>query len=423
MASETSENESGAKQAVGTIMTSRPVRAFQRFGKARGMLLAGGIAYTALFSIVAALTIAWTIFSMVLGDDQELQGQVIEAVNEVLPGILDDGTNDGMIPPDQLIMDNLLNPASIIAFLVLLWSAIGLMSNIRSTVQAMFGMVAPAENFVLAKLRDLMGFIAMALGIVLSAMLGTAAGQMGQTVLDWIGLGESPVIGVLLRVVAYLVAAAVAAVTFAFLFRVTAAVRPPAKDLWLGSFIGGIGVQIVLFLGTSIVSVASDDPLLAASASLATLLLFVNLLSQVLLIVSAFTANPPSPQTPQSPEEVHFRETPNFVTLSAPHTLDWEYQDVTGQLDVDEDLRPGVKKAKSRDGGPVDSDVRPDGEPIDATPLGVLEKRRLVRRSRKYERELVEMRAKLGQRPRVRAAEEKYWNDRGVAGRYKKKQN
>lgn len=415
-----SDEESGAKKTLTTIKESRPVRAFQRFGKARGMLLAGGIAYTALFSIVAALTIAWTVFMATLGGDPALRAEVIKAVNSTLPGILDDGSGTGMINPDSLIIHDPLNPVSIIAALGLLWSAIGLMSNIRSTVQAMFGIISPAENFALAKLRDLLGFIAMAVGIVLSALLGTAASTLGSTVLQAIGLGDNPVIGFFLRLLGLVVAAAVATLTFAFLFRVTAAVRPPKKDLWLGSAIGGVAVQIVLFLGTSIVSSVSDNPLLAASASLATLLLFVNLLAQVLMLVSAFTANPPSPEVPQSPKEVHFKETPNYVTLTAPHTLDWKYQDVTGQLDVDEERRPGYRRPKQSDMRPIHTDVRPDGQPIGEIKVGPFKQWLIARKARRYENEVVALRAELGQRPRVGVAERAYWKKEGVTGRHQR---
>ena len=403
------EEESGLKGLISKVMASRVMRAFQRYGKARGALLAGGIAYSALFSIVAALTIAWTVFMATLGGNAQLRSSVIQAVNQVLPSILEDGSGGGMINPDSLVLDSAINPASIIAALVLLWTSIGMMTNIRQTVQDMFGIVAPVENFAVQKLRDLGGFIAMALGIVGSALLGTAAGTMGGTIAGWIGLGDNPVISFLVRVLGLLVAALVAAGTFAFLFRVTAAVRPLRRDMLIGCGLGGVAVQIVLALGTGIVSSVSDDPLLAASASLATLLLFVNLLSRVLLLVAAFTANPPAPVTPQSDEEVHFKETPNFVTESAEHTLDWEYQDVTGQVGIDENLRYGKTD-------PVpDYDVRPDGKPIDKPEyLGWFARRRAYKSARKHELAAVKARARLGQRPRIETAEKEYWAEQGV---------
>lgn len=44
------------------VFQLRPVRAYGRYGWARGYLLAGGIAYSALFAIGGALTLALTVF-------------------------------------------------------------------------------------------------------------------------------------------------------------------------------------------------------------------------------------------------------------------------------------------------------------------------------------------------------------------------
>ncbi|MEP7161805.1 MAG: YihY/virulence factor BrkB family protein [Dermatophilaceae bacterium] len=402
-----------ARALLAWALQTRIVRSVQRYGKARGGLLAGGIAYSALFSIVAALTLAWTVFMATLGGNPDMRSSVIRAVNQVLPGILQDGGGGGIIDPDRLVLDSAVNVASIVSTLVLVWTAISIMTNIRMAVQTMFGIVAPIESFVLQKLRDLGGFVAMALGIVTSAMLGTAASTMGRAIMQWVGLEDDPVASLLIRIVALAVAAAVAALTFAFLFRVTAAVRPLRRDLALGSVVGGVAVQFVLFLGTSLVSSVSDNPLLAASASIATLLLFVNLLSRVLLFVASFTANPPAPVKPKSAEEVHFNEQPNFVTLSAPATLAWEYQDVSGQIDIDVSLRPGTRPRAVKDDRPTQDDVRPDGTPIPYDGAGWWARRRLVRKARSYERRAVRTRARLGQRPRIQAAERKYWASRG----------
>ncbi|GAB48507.1 hypothetical protein [Mobilicoccus pelagius] len=38
-----------------------------------------GIAFSALFGIAAALTIAWTVFMATLGDDPALQSRVVDA--------------------------------------------------------------------------------------------------------------------------------------------------------------------------------------------------------------------------------------------------------------------------------------------------------------------------------------------------------
>ena len=409
------------------VMQLRPVRAGQRYGKAMGGMLAGGIAYSAIFSLVAALTIAWTVFMATLGGNPALRGDVVDAVNTAMPGLLDDGSGDGLVPTESLVLDTALNPASVIAALVLLWTAVSLMTNIRRAIQAMFGIVAPPENFVLQKLRDLLGFLLMAVLIVASSVLGTAAGTLGSQITEWIGLGESPIVSVLLRAAGFLVAAGVSMLTWIQLFRLTAAVRPPRKDLLLGAAVGGIVVQIVLTLGTSLVSSVSDDPLLGAAAGLATLLLWINLLSRILLLVAAFTANPPAPEMPETKEEVHFQETPNYVTLSAPHTLDWSHQDVTGQLDPDPSLRAededtahAREYAERRAERTADnlgepqfvSEIGKDGEPLPQRRYGGAIGAAQVARAERLERKAVEARAALGQRSRLAEAEEGYYAEK-----------
>ena len=51
-----------------------------------------------------------------------------------------------------------------------------------------------------------------------------------------------------------------------------------------------------------------------------------------MLFTAAWTANPPHTNLPVVPTEVHARETPNYVTQTAPHTLAWPHHEVTGTL-------------------------------------------------------------------------------------------
>src|SRR3954453_16817781 len=57
-------------------------RAWQRYGKARGDVLAGGISYAAFFSLLPALAVGFTVFGLILGDDTDLQSRVIPSVND-----------------------------------------------------------------------------------------------------------------------------------------------------------------------------------------------------------------------------------------------------------------------------------------------------------------------------------------------------
>lgn len=326
-----------AKQLLARVQQTRVGRALARYGIARGGLLAGGIAYSALFSISAALTIGLTAFMAVLGDDAELRRTVLDGVESALPGVIDTGSG-GLVRPDQLVLDTALNPGSVLAAVVLLWTALSVMAGLKSSIRAMFGIVAPPENALAGRARDLAGFVALAVGVLATAVLGLVAGTLGEEVLHLVGV-EGAVAGWLLRALGLAVALAVDWAVVLMLFRITAGARPLRKDLFLGALLGAIASGVLRQVGTSAVG-AVDDPLLASFAAIVTLLLWVNLLARVVLMVAAWTANPPAPERPDTGEEVHLYERPNFVTLSAPATLEWLYQPITGVIAPDARLDP-----------------------------------------------------------------------------------
>lgn len=316
---------------------SRPGRALARYAKTNGGLLAGGITYSALFSIFAALTIGYTVFMTVLGNNAELRDTVLESVDDALPGIIDTGSNGGLVDPNSLLLSTALNPASIAAVAVLLWTAISVMGALKRSIRMMFGIVAPKESPVLTRVRDLGGFVILALAVVTTAALGIAAGAAGQWLLDTVGI-EGTFASVALRILGYLVALLVDGAVFVLLFRVLAGVHVPRRDLLVGALLGAVASTVLRLFGTTLVG-GADNPLLATAAALITLLLWVNLLARVTLMVAAWTANPPAPPKPDEPGATNFDEHPNYVTLSVPSTLTWDYEATTGTVQATERLR------------------------------------------------------------------------------------
>ncbi|MBD8061500.1 YihY/virulence factor BrkB family protein [Oceanitalea stevensii] len=316
---------------------SRPGRGLARYAKANGGLLAGGITYSALFSIFAALTIGYTVFMTVLGNNAELRETVLQSVDDALPGIIDTGSNGGMINPDSLVLETALNPASIAAVGVLLWTAISVMGALKRSIRMMFGIVAPKESPVLTRVRDLGGFLILALAVVTTAALGIAAGVAGQWLLDTVGI-EGTFAAVALRVLGYVVALLVDGAVYVLLFRVLAGVHVPRRDLLVGALLGAVASTVLRLFGTTLVG-GPDNPLLATAAALITLLLWVNLLARVTLMIAAWTANPPAPPKPDEPGATNFDEHPNYVTLSVPRTLTWDYEATTGTVQAPEKLR------------------------------------------------------------------------------------
>ncbi|MBO0922312.1 YihY/virulence factor BrkB family protein [Cellulomonas sp. zg-ZUI222] len=272
---------------------TRVARANARFGAAGGGLLTGGIAYTTLFSVFAGLTIGYTAFMAVLGGNAELRATVLRTIGQSLPGLIDTGDGEGLLKPDQLELSTGLGIAGVVAFGVLLFTAISATAALRTAVRAMFG-ARTAGNVVLGKLRELGAFVGIALAVLLSAVLGIAV----TTAADWLlGLvGWSDTSGLVVRVAGILVAFVVDAGLFVMIVRVLAGQAPARRDLLGGAAIAGAGLGIVRVLGTAVVAGSvRSNPVLASFAVIVVLLVWMKLIARIVLLAAAWTANPPAP--------------------------------------------------------------------------------------------------------------------------------
>src|SRR5699024_3067435 len=91
--------------------------------------------------------------------------------------------------------------------------------------------------------------------------------------------------------------------------------------------------------------------LLAAVGAVATLLIWLNFTARVTLIVAAWTADPPERPAPDRASLVNVDHTPNYVSVSAPETLQWEHDSYTGIIAIDQD----------RPADPDEDEAAPDG--------------------------------------------------------------
>src|SRR5450830_378852 len=247
---------------------TRAARANARFGAAGGGVLTGGIAYSALFSVFAGLTIGYTVFMAVLGDNALLRHDVLATVSTSIPGLIDTGDGKGLLKPADLVLSATLNVAGAIAVVVLLLSATACMAALRTAVRAMFDERGAGGNAVTGRLRELAGFAGVALAVFVSTVLSIAVTTAAGWLLGLVGLSDGS--GLVVRVLGIAVAFVVDAATF--------------------------GIGAVRVLGTSVVAgSAGRNALLASFAVLVTLLVWINLIARIVLLAAAWTADPQTP--------------------------------------------------------------------------------------------------------------------------------
>ncbi|MDO4612443.1 MAG: YihY/virulence factor BrkB family protein [Actinomycetaceae bacterium] len=321
------------------VQSLRIMRAFTRYSGNRGNLLAGGISYTALFSLASALTIGITIAFAVLGSNPQLMDATFNAVNDAIPSLLTWNGQEGLVDPHSMVRHtNILSVAGVVAIVTLLLSAAAVMTAIKNSIRLMFGIHTVPDNPVLDKLRDFAGFLMLLLGVVVTAIMSTANSAIGPTLLETIGIG-GPLAARIIALTSLALAALVDAVVLTLMVRMVSRVRPPRRDMLAGAGVFVVGSGVLRLLGTSAVK-AVDSPLLAPFAAIITIMLWVNLLARVVLLTSAFIANPPQPEKPLDADHLHANDTPNYITESDPETLTWPHLSLTGSVDLDPEQDP-----------------------------------------------------------------------------------
>ncbi|MFI9485469.1 YihY/virulence factor BrkB family protein [Promicromonospora sp. NPDC052451] len=277
---------------------TRAARALDRFNTANGSVLSGGMAYAALFSLFAALAIGYTVFVRVLGGDAELRDAVLAQVDTWVPGLVDTG-DGGVLSPSDLVLSTGLSWTSVVAAVVLLWSATGFMGALRSSVRAMFGETDSAGNPVTERLRQLLGFVLLGAGVLVTAAASVAVSAAVPWLLEALGL-DGGAVSFAVRAGGALVTLVLDAAVVAAVVRWVGGARPVRRDLVAGALAVGVVAGALRYLGTEVVAgAASRNALLASFAVVATILILVNLLARVLLMASAWMADPPQKQQDQ----------------------------------------------------------------------------------------------------------------------------
>ncbi|MDR1264183.1 MAG: YihY/virulence factor BrkB family protein [Propionibacteriaceae bacterium] len=320
-----------ARRAASWWRDSRPGRMLDRYATANGALLAGGIAYAALFSLVAILTIALTVFAAVLGGDQALDQAVEAQLSALFPGVLAAG-GQGLVASNPRIAAGALSLTSVVAVVVLIWSALSAMSAVQTGVRAMFqlgpaptdaaaalsdggpartggavalsgggsartggesarsgGAAVRNDNAVMRRVWALAGFAVLGLGLLASAVVSVSAASAGEWAEHAWGTAEAAVV---LRWAGYGASMVVDAACVALVFTVVARARPARRDLIIGSLAAAVAMGVLKHLGTKVVTRAASNALLASAATVVTLLAWVNLMARVLLYAAAWTAVP-----------------------------------------------------------------------------------------------------------------------------------
>ncbi|MDM4763638.1 YhjD/YihY/BrkB family envelope integrity protein [Galbitalea sp. SE-J8] len=282
----------GVQRLIRRVLALRPVRAFQSYTGHRGPILASGLAYSALFSVFAAVWVAFSVAGLVLAGDDQLRASFVGAVADTVPGLISTGGASGAIDPDDLLQSPTFSWTGIVALLGGLLTALGFLSSARDAIREMFSLPPPRVNGVLLKLRDLALLVGFAVVVIVSTgvtVLGTGATG---ALLSLVGIPSDSDLGYVAgRVVSIAVALALDSLVVGVLLTLHSGIRIPRRQLVPGALIGGAGAALLTVLfQLGVLGGAGANPLLGSFVVIIGLLIYFNVLCQALLIAASFVA-------------------------------------------------------------------------------------------------------------------------------------
>jgi membrane protein len=293
--------ESGSKESLGKrvarlvsrAQSSRPVRVLLHYIELRGPILGSGLAYSAIFAVFAGLWIGFAVAGVVISGDLGLREALLDFVDENVPGLIAaENTGSGAVDPQALLDAGIFGWTGVVASVVLLFTAVNWLASARDAVRILFGQPPIQANFVLLKLGDLGLAVAFGAALLISALLSVVGTQATGIALEGIGIDDESLLGTVLgRFVSLTVMFGLDALVLAGVYRVLSHVRVPIERLRGGALLaaGGLGALKVA-AAASLIGVGGTNPLLSSFAVILGLLVFFNLVCQVVLLGAAWVA-------------------------------------------------------------------------------------------------------------------------------------
>jgi Predicted membrane protein len=270
------------------VRRQRPMRVLTHLSDRDGSLLAAGMSYQSIFAVFAAVWVFFSVSGLLLKSSPTLTGALIHSINQAVPRLIGAG---GAIDPSLLLNGPALSWTGAIALIGLFWTAVGWMNSTRLAVRAIFDLGRDSRNFLLQKAIDLGLALGFGVLLILSAVLTIVTGAALGFVFSWLGLDSSSFwAAAAARLLGFALAVALNAVVLATMYRVLSHVLIPFRDLATGSLLGAIALVIMSGLSGLLLGGAGRNPLLASFAAFVGLLIWFNLICQVILLAASWIA-------------------------------------------------------------------------------------------------------------------------------------
>lgn len=270
-------------------LVDHAVRTQEHYGEVKAGQQAGAVTYFAFLSFFPVLALAFFAVGLVAKVYDGAQGDLTDALNAVIPGLV--GTGDNQVQISEI--ESAANAVGLISALVLLYSGLGWLSAMRDALAVVFDLPARLQpNFVLGKARDLLTLVLVgAILLVSVAVTGLVAG-FSADVLGWLGLGAE--LGWLVRLLTVVLGFLANVLLFFAMFVLLASPPTPRASLWSGALLGAIAFEVLKQVSGLLISMTQGNPAFQAFGIALIVVVWINYFSRVVLYAAAWAHTSPA---------------------------------------------------------------------------------------------------------------------------------
>jgi membrane protein len=254
------------------------IRANDAFTERYGNHYAAAITYFSVLSVFPLFMVAFAVFGLAVNHDKTIIDKITSGINNSVP--------EGLRGLVTSIVDGAVNSGSgigIFGLLIALYSGVGWMSNLRDALTAQWGQQKQPQPFVKQTFKDLVALIG--LGVALGVSFALTAIGGGVVHLENAGWAKF-----LLQVATIILGLLANTLVFVWVIARLPRERVALRSAVKGAVVAAIGFVVLQQVGSIYLASVTKSPSAALFGPVIGLLVFANLVSRFLLLITAWTA-------------------------------------------------------------------------------------------------------------------------------------
>lgn len=281
-------------------LMDRVIKTLEHYGQVQGGVLSGGITYYGFLSFFPLLAVAFAVVGYISVAYPRADNTLVQAIQQVFPGIVTQRPHQGTISLNQI--EHARTTVGIIGFVGLIYSGLGWLSALRSSLQSTFCVPANRRgNFFVKKATDLVVMVVLGIVMLLSVGVSSVLQGVAGRVVDLVGLSDSIVGTPLVRTVGVLLGILTSLLLFLLMYRLLGSPPVGWRALLAGAFVGAVGFEVLKLLVVYVIGGIGGSAF-APLAIAITLVVWINYGSRLVLYGASWAMT--SPRNRQPPELV-----------------------------------------------------------------------------------------------------------------------